>query len=71
MAKYQSEIMTVINNKTEKQTHFIRICDVWRRCTAADNRKRFSEATGYSALMTTNDGKFTRHYTTLTFDFEV
>lgn len=71
MATYTSEIMTVENRKTGKLSYFLKVCDVWRKEGRLDQVKRFKDANRASCMVTTRDAKYTRHYTTLHFEFDL
>lgn len=71
--RYSMELLTTVNKRTNKQTHFKQVCGVWRRIAKADQQKAFREKEGACNMSTTGyyDDKspVIRHRTTLIFNF--
>lgn len=69
MKRYQSELLRVINIKTNKRSYYVKKCDVFTRVTLEDYDKRYDEADGFSCVHTKTSKTHIRHYITAIYEY--
>lgn len=65
--KYQSELLRTVNSESGKTYFYIKKCNEFTRISKEEYNERYDSSDGVSCLFTDIKGKFTRHYTTVTF----
>lgn len=68
MKVYQSELMRVTNNDTNKTTYYVKKCDTFQRVSREDYDMRCIRSDGYSCAYTKQTRKHMRHYITAIYE---